>query len=172
LKEIIEELTIRPVAELEAPETGSEVNVDSRSIVMAARDSHLADCGIACIPARDEGDEILGMMLAHLVTRAGYKAHVVIPAPLENMMEEAAEQNCEVIYVSALPPYGVYNMRRLYKKLRARFPKSRIGIGLWGFAGNPEVMRTRLGIVEADMIVTSLSDATVQVASLTETVAQ
>jgi predicted PurR-regulated permease PerM len=172
LKEIIEELTIRPAAELQPPETNSEVHVDSRPIVMNDKNSNIADCGIACIPARDEGDEIVGMMLAHLATRAGYKAHVVIPAPLENMMEEAAEQSCEVIYVSALPPYGVYNMRRLYKKLRARFPKSRIGIGMWGFAGNPEVMRTRLGIVEADMIVSSLSEAVTQVASLTEAVTQ
>ena len=88
------------------------------------------------------------------------------------MMEEAAGQHCELIYVSALPPYGVYNMRRLYKQLRVRFPKSRIGIGLWGFAGDIEAMRTRLGIVEADMIVSTLSEATSQVSSLTEAVPQ
>jgi hypothetical protein len=88
------------------------------------------------------------------------------------MMEEASEQHCEVIYISALPPYGVYNTRRLYKKLRTRFPKSRIAVGLWGFAGNPEVMRARLGIAEADMIVSSLSEAISQVPSLAEAVPQ
>lgn len=87
-------------------------------------------------------------------------------------MEEASEQHCEVIYISALPPYGVYNTRRLYKKLRVRFPKSRIGVGLWEFAGNLEVMRARLGIVEADMIVTSLSEAISHVPSLVEAIPQ
>ena len=129
-------------------------------------------CAITCIPARDEGDEILGMMLGHLSNRTGYKAQVIIPASVEDMMEEASEQHCEVIYISALPPYGVYNTRRLYKKLRVRFPKSRIGVGLWGFAGNLDVMRTRLGIVEADMIVNTLSDAIKQVPSLAETIPQ
>jgi hypothetical protein len=97
---------------------------------------------------------------------------VIVPASVEDMMDQASEQQCEVIYVSALPPYGVYNTRRLYKKLRVRFPKSRIGIGLWGFGGNLEVMRTRLGIVEADIIVSGLSEAIDQVPSLAEAVPQ
>jgi hypothetical protein len=96
----------------------------------------------------------------------------VVPASPEDMMEEAAGQHCELIYVSALPPYSVYNLRRFYKTLRIRFPKSRIGVGLWGFAGNIEVMRTRLGLVEADTIVSTLSEATGQVPSLTEAVTQ
>jgi predicted PurR-regulated permease PerM len=171
LKEIIEELTVRPEVEAQPPEIDAEVNVEALSTV-TSKQKDVTGCVIACMPARDEGDEILGMMLAHLATRAGYSAQVVVPASLEEMMEEAAEQHCEVVYVSALPPYGVYNMRRLYKKLRVRFPESRIGIGLWGFAGNLEAMRARLGIVEADVIVSSLSEATGQVPLLTEAVTQ
>jgi predicted PurR-regulated permease PerM len=172
LKGIIEELTLRPEVETQPQELDSEVNVDSLSTVVTARNKDVAGCAVACIPSRDEGDEILGMMLAHLATRAGYNAQVVVPGSLEDMMEEAAEQHCEVVYVSALPPYSVYNIRRLYKKLRVRFPKSRIGIGLWGFAGNLEAMRARLGLVETDMIVGSLSEATSQVSSLAEVVTQ
>jgi predicted PurR-regulated permease PerM len=172
LKETIEELTLRPEVEGQSQEIDPEVNIESLSTVSVAKNTNVADCAIACMPARDEGDEILGMMLAHLATRAGYNAQVVVPASPEDMMEEAAGQHCELIYVSALPPYGVYNLRRLYKALRIRFPKSRIGIGLWGFAGNLEGMRARLGIVEADMIVSSLSEATSQVPSLTEAVTQ
>ncbi|MGB8541672.1 MAG: AI-2E family transporter [Candidatus Acidiferrales bacterium] len=171
LKEIVEELTLRPVTETGTQET-VEAMGDSGLAVGHAKKTNGSGRSITCIPARDEGDEIMGMMLGHLSNRAGYSAQVVVPASVEDMMEEASEQHCEVIYVSALPPYGVYNTRRLYKKLRVRFPKSRIGIGLWGFAGNLEVMRTRLGVVEADMIVSSLSDATSQVPSLAEAVSQ
>ncbi len=171
LKEIVEEVTLRPADETESQEVNMEVNVDSK-LTNTLENSRVTGCAIACVPARDEGDEILGMMLAHLATRAGYKAHAVAPASLEELMEEAAELHCELIYISALPPYAVYNIRRLYKKLRIRFPKSRIGIGLWGFAGNLEVMRTRLGIVEADMIVSSLSEATSQVPALADAVTQ
>src|ERR1700722_3449894 len=172
LKEIIEELALRPVADTEAQEINEEVNANPKPTVGVARKANGDGCAITCLPARDEGDEIVGMMLAHLSNRAGYNAQAVVPASVEDMMEEASEQHCEVIYISALPPYGVYNTRRLYKKLRVRFPKSRIGVGLWGFGGNLEVMRTRLGIVEADMIVSTLSDAINQVPSLAETVPQ
>ncbi len=172
LKEIIEELALRPVAENGDQEINEEVNANAKPTVGVARKTNGDGCVITCLPARDEGDEIVGMMLAHLSNRAGYHAQAVVPASVEDMMEEASEQHCEVIYISALPPYGVYNTRRLYKKLRVRFPKSRIGVGLWGFAGNLEVMRTRLGIVEADMIVSTLSDAISQVPALAETVPQ
>jgi predicted PurR-regulated permease PerM len=173
LKEIIEELVVRPVAEPEAEDIDEEdVNANSRPMVGVARKTAGDGCVITCLPARDEGDEIMGMMLAHLSKRAGYNAQAIVPASVEEMMEEASEQQCEVIYISALPPYGVYNTRRLYKKLRVRFPKSKIGVGLWGFAGNLEVMRARLGIVEADTIVSTLSEAVNQVPSLAETVTQ
>jgi predicted PurR-regulated permease PerM len=172
LKDIIEELTLRPEVETQSQEIDVEAGGASISSAVTARNKNIAGCAIACIPARDEGDEILGMMLAHLATRAGYNAQIVLPASVEDMIEETAEQNGEIIFVSALPPYGVYNMRRLYKKLRVRFPKSRIGFGLWGFTGNFDVMRTRLGILEADVIVNSLSEATNQVSSLTEAVPQ
>jgi predicted PurR-regulated permease PerM len=172
LKETIEELTLRPEPGRQPREIDKEANIEALSSVSATKNTDVTDCAITCMPARDEGDEILGMMLAHLATRAGYNAQVVAPASFEDMMEEAAGQHCELIYVSALPPYGVYNMRRLYKQLHVRFPKSRIGIGLWGFTGDIEVMRTRLGIVEADMIVSTLSEATSQVPSLAEVVTQ
>jgi predicted PurR-regulated permease PerM len=172
LKEIIEELTVRAEVETQPQELETEVNIESLSTVVTAGNKDTAGCAVACIPSRDEGDEILGMMLAHLATRAGYNAQVVVPGSLEDMMEEAAQQHCEVVYVSALPPYSVHNIRRLYKKLRVRFPKSRIAIGLWGFAGNLEAMRARLGLVETDMIVGSLSEATSQVSSLAEVVTQ
>jgi predicted PurR-regulated permease PerM len=172
LKEIIEELALRPVADTEAQEINEELDSNSKPIVGSVRKTNGDGCAITCLPARDEGDEIMGMMLAHLSNRAGYEGQAIVPASVEDMMEEASEQHGEVIYISALPPYGVYNTRRLYKKLRVRFPKSRIGIGLWGFAGNLDVMRTRLGIGEADMIVNTLSDAIRQVPSLAETIPQ
>jgi len=172
LKEIIEELTLRPVADTESQEVDEAVAADSKRAFGVAKRMNGNSCVITCLPARDEGDEILGMMLAHLSNRAGYQAQVIVPASVEDMMAEASEQHGEVIYVSALPPYGVYNTRRLYQKLRVRFPKSRIGVGLWGFAGNLEGMRARLGIVEADMIVSTLSEAISHVPALAEAVSQ
>jgi predicted PurR-regulated permease PerM len=172
LKEIIEELALRPELEPQSQEIETERALESHPPIATAKNKDIPGCTITCIPARDEGDEILGMMLAHLATRAGYNGQALAPASPEDMIEEAVEQHCEVVYVSVLPPYGVYNVRRLYKKLRVRLPQSRVGIGLWGFAGNLEAMRARLGIVEADIIVSSLSEATTQVPSLSEAVTQ
>ncbi len=128
--------------------------------------------GIACIPARDEADEIVGMMLAHLLTRAGCQARVVPPGPLEEMIEEVSEQETEMIYISSLPPLAVLHLRRIYQKIRTRFPKAKIGTGLWGMSAETDGIKMRLGIAEQDIIVTTLSKAVAQVSLATETVAQ
>src|SRR5579862_1764276 len=65
LKEIIEELALRPVVDTEAQEINEEVNANPKPIAGGARKNG-DGCAITCLPARDEGDEIVGMMLAHL----------------------------------------------------------------------------------------------------------
>lgn len=124
--------------------------------------------GISCLPARNEGDELAGMMLTHLLTESGFKAEWVSPDTPDNMLEELLERDVNFVFISALPPFTVSRLKKLILKVHARIPKSRIGTGLWGFGGNSEVMKTHLKMADADSIVTTLAEAVSQMALVTE----
>jgi hypothetical protein len=88
------------------------------------------------------------------------------------MLDEVEEQVCGILYLSALPPFEISAIRRLHKRVRSRFPKVRIGIGLWGYDGETDKIRALLRIAESDLIVTSLGEAVVQIQQFTELVAR
>jgi hypothetical protein len=124
---------------------------------------------ILCVPARDEADELVGMMLAQLLRQAGYdSAHLAIGA-VEEMLEQVSRSGCPLICVSALPPFAVGQARSLCKRLRAKFPDLAIVIGLWGFGGGVPKAQERVGPGCSDAVVTSLSEALLQVRRLSET---
>jgi predicted PurR-regulated permease PerM len=165
LKEIVEDLTVQSPAE--GQEADSDTQAQPSPAVPASDKGGTAPIEISCFPARDERDEIVGMMLAHMLLRAGYRAHVVVPAPIQDMLEEISAQD-EAVCISTLPPLAVFHTRKLYKQVRTRSPNSRIVIGLWGFAGNVDAMKTRLGMGESDAIVTTITEATRQIPLLIE----
>lgn len=166
LKELIEDLT------LDSQTAGESRILPAGQALPATKAGGEPAIGIACIPARDEADEIAGMMLAHLLTRAGCQARVVSAASLEEMLEEVSQQETEMIYVSSLPPLTVSHLGKLYKKIRTRFPDAKIGIGLWGFPAETDAIKARMSIADTDIVVTTISKALAQVSLATETVAQ
>ncbi|MHB8541151.1 MAG: AI-2E family transporter [Candidatus Acidiferrales bacterium] len=166
LKRIVEDLTVRyskhdPNADAPATTSPSEQ-------ILSDRAPNAAVVSVCCLAARDEGDEVAGMMLSHLFVRAGYDAHAIVLGSHRDMLDEVEEQSCGILYISALPPFGISTIRRLYKRARIRFPKCRIGIGLWAYAGDAEAMRTLLRLEDADLIVTTMADAIVQIQRFTE----
>ncbi|MGH9781526.1 MAG: hypothetical protein ACRD33_06865, partial [Candidatus Acidiferrales bacterium] len=86
--------------------------------------------------------------------------------------DEVDEQGCGILCISALPPFSISSIRRLYKRARSKFTKCQIGIGLWGYDGEVDNMRTLLRIRDSDLIVTTLGDAIVQIQQFTELAAR
>jgi len=160
LKRLIEDLMIDPRGEVRMIPAGEARNQGNEAMTLA------------CIPARDEADQIMAMMLAHLLTRAGCRTSAVPPATLEEMLGEMSEHDTDMVYISSVPPLAVSHLRSIYKKARLRFPKCKIGIGLWGYPAEPDAIRTRLGLVDTDIVVTTLSKAVAQVSLSPDTVAQ
>jgi hypothetical protein len=70
--------------------------------------------------------------------------------------------------VSALPPFAVGQARPLCKRLRAKFPELAIVVGLWGFGGGVPKAQERVGPGCSDAVVTTLSEALLQVRRLSE----
>lgn len=75
---------------------------------------------VLILPARDEPDEIAGVMLAHVLRIAGYEAQTMRTESLATeMVAEAQDHGADLIVVSATPPAAVASARYLLKKLSA-----------------------------------------------------
>jgi hypothetical protein len=85
------------------------------------------------------------------------------------MLEQVSRRGYPIVCVSALPPFAVGQARSLCKRLRAKFPDLAIVIGLWSFGGGVPKAQERVGPGCSDAVVTSLSEALLQVRRLSET---
>jgi hypothetical protein len=115
---------------------------------------------ILCVPADDESDEIAAAMLAQLLETAG-RATVLFAtgARLQHMIRMSAPSENDTFCISALPPFAFARARVLASHLRRRFPKTRIVVGVWGFAGDTGRALRRFEAPAPDQLVTSLASA-------------
>lgn len=115
---------------------------------------------ILCAPARDEADELVGMMLSQLLERKGLRTHVLSAGKLAGeMVDHVKDGSANVICVSALPPYAATHARYLCKRFRPKFPKLRIVVGLWQDRAVSKKAHDRLMATEIDKVVTTLAEA-------------
>jgi hypothetical protein len=118
---------------------------------------------VVCIPARDEADEIVGIMLAQLLERAGYQAQAIPIGTTAEMLAQVKEAAPDIVCISALPPFALLHARDLYKRVRANVPNARIIVGLWKFSGDPIKAAARFNIVGDDKLAITLAQAVLQV---------
>ena len=115
---------------------------------------------ILCLAAHDEADEIAAAMLAQLLEQASYAA---VSFPLssspQSMLELVEPAGNDVFCISAVPPFAFSHARTLNQHLRARYPQTKILIGVWGFAGEIEGALQRFQPSPPDKFVNSLADA-------------
>ncbi|HTM47188.1 MAG TPA: AI-2E family transporter [Bryobacteraceae bacterium] len=111
---------------------------------------------VLCFAAADQADELVADMLAQLVEQTG---RVCITFPAGQTPDPSDLQPDDVLFISALPPFAFPYARALFQKLRRRFPKTGVAIGIWGFGGDVEKLRDRFDRDRPNGIVTSLQDA-------------
>jgi len=114
---------------------------------------------ILCIPASDEADEVTAAMLALLLEHSGCIVLPFTPDPGLQQLAFVQPAADDVFCISALPPFAFAHARTLSHQLRVRFPKIRIVVGVWGFAGDTERAMERFQAPRPDRLVTSLADA-------------
>jgi predicted PurR-regulated permease PerM len=161
-RELIDDLGER-VARQEAENQVKETSARS--------DRRLFHREIVCVPARDEADELVGMMFSQVLRQAGYGATYLAIGTVDEMLERVGKGNYRIALVSALPPFAVGQARSLCKRMRARFPDLVIVIGLWEFAGGVLKAQERVGASCAHAVATSLSEGLLQIRRLTESAA-
>ena len=132
--------------------------------------SRFPDASVVCVPARDEADELVGMMLAQLLRQAGNEqVRYISIGTMEDMLKQVEQIGCRIVCVSALPPFAVGQARTLCKRLRARLHDVAIVVGLWGFSGGVPRAQQRVGPTTADAVCTNLTEAVLQIRKLSET---
>ena len=107
-------------------------------------------------------------MLSQLLEQAGY-ATLCLPvdhASLAEMLALLEIKPDDVICISALPPFAFPPARTMCKLIRERFPKLKIVIGVWGFAGDVEKAKARFERTQPDRLLTSLAQAVAQIQEL------
>ena len=118
---------------------------------------------VVCIPARDEADEIVGIMLTQLLERAGYQAQALSIGTTAEMLAQLKEVTPDIVCISALPPFALLHARDLYKRLRANVPNAKIIVGLWKFSGDPIKAAARFNIIGDDKLAITLAQTVLQI---------
>ena len=97
-------------------------------------------------------------------------ASSLVIGAVDDMLEKVEQSGCQVVCISALPPFAVGQARSLCKRLRARFPRIAVVVGLWGFAGGVLKAQERVGPSCTDAVCTNLSEAIFQIERIAGTV--
>jgi methanogenic corrinoid protein MtbC1 len=115
------------------------------------------------MPARDEADEIVGIMLTQLLERAGYHAQAISIGTTAEMLAQVKDAAPDIVCISALPPFALLHARDLYKRVRSKITNAKIIVGLWKFSGDPIKAAARFNIVGDDKLAITLAQAVLQV---------
>lgn len=117
---------------------------------------------ILCIPARDEADELVGLMLVQILRRAGYEAESTSIGFVEDMLQHVKDCRPDVLFISALPPLAVTHARSLCRRAHQRCENVTTVIGLWGPPVDRKIIQQKLGTHCSDYVIHSIAEAELQ----------
>jgi hypothetical protein len=167
-KELLEELADKTKeAEASAKEdTSEDTSEEERTALPAANGKRSVELqpstSIVCLPARDEADEIVGIMLAQLLEKSGYSAQAIAVGTTTEMLAQVKDSAPDIVCISALPPFALLHARELYKGVRSVLPEAKVVIGLWKFGGDPAKATVRLNIAGDDKLALTLAQTVLQ----------
>jgi predicted PurR-regulated permease PerM len=116
------------------------------------------------VPAKDAADEIVGLMLACLLRSHGVGARALSAMGLTaDFLDDVAAMQAKVVCISAVPPTRLRRARYLMKKLRARFPDTKVVVGVWGMKRDDSIITDKNAdapdAVVPDVYVVDLNEA-------------
>jgi predicted PurR-regulated permease PerM len=157
-RELIEELSERTQARQTA-QTESAIG----PVAPASPSSTMTVIGI---PARDEADELVALMLAHLLRENGTASHVISATSAPESLREQFRRDNALVFVSALPPSTLSGAGRVCRRIKHDNPAVKVLVGVWSSDAKMEALKRRLEPAGVDSIVTRLSEAIVQLKNM------
>lgn len=119
---------------------------------------HAAEYDAVIVPAQDEGDEIVGIMLAQFASKNGYKMKVFAADRTADFEKSPVSRAILVVCISALPPCSLSRARSLFEQLKETHGSANILVCLWNFTGVAPKAAERIGASSGDKVITTLSE--------------
>ena len=158
MREIVEDLAQRPVVEAKTDAAEAPPEPAIERLPTPA-------CSVLSLPVRAYRDELAGAMLTQLLRQQGFPAdHAGSKMVTGELLELVDQSDVDAVCISVVAPSTIIQARHLSTRLRARFPRLKIVIGLWGATENLEDAIQRLRASGADEVVTTLAEALAQLA--------
>jgi predicted PurR-regulated permease PerM len=154
VRQMVEELGEIPLEKAEEEENGTE---ETEQPVSSGKEGN-GPTEIICVPARDEADDVVALMLCQLLERRGFKSGNVSLVPVPEMLSQVSEIKPRIICIAALPPFAMSHARELYRKCRALLPQCHIAICLWHFEGDIQKTAVRMKMISGDSIFVTLPE--------------
>lgn len=119
------------------------------------------------MPARDDADEVVALMLQHLLRARGIETEVVpVTAHADDLLRWIKQYNVGVTFISALPPAALVGTRQLCRRIKESSPQTHLLVGVWSRDVDFEELKLRLRRPKPDAIVTNLGEAVRQIESM------
>lgn len=122
-----------------------------------------SDISIVCVPARDEADELVGLMLAQVLSWSGYDVRVIPAGFVKDMLAAIAREKPDIVFISAVPPSTISHARSICRRARQKVPQAKPVICLWGSREEIAALQERFGPGCSDYVINSLEQAELQV---------
>jgi hypothetical protein len=136
---------------------------DSRTFAPLANHANEAAIKVMCVPVRDETDELAALMAAQVFEEPSIQAVAMPAGRIDEILRAVAEEKPDVVFLSALPPFGLARSHRIYSNLRARDARLRIMIGIWSYPDDPAEAAKKISGSEEGRVWTRISDALAEV---------
>ncbi len=118
---------------------------------------------IVVMPARDQADEIVGLMLCQLLSTAGYHTECIPHGRVAEMAAKAAQAQPEIVCISALPLHALANARAALAQLQTHLPNVDVLLGIWDYRGDPDRLHSRLGLSANQAVAVTLAQALTEI---------
>lgn len=112
---------------------------------------------IACVPARDDADAAVNLMLLQTLRAQGFEAFELAPN------ETLGSRTVDLVIVSALPPLALMPARSLCRKFRKTHPKLKIVLAIWTSETQSDDIHKRLNTTCIDSVAVSLAESVLRV---------
>ena len=153
-RDLIDELGIR-----EGPETEAALVTEPERISPHPVRPVAPPLKVLCLPVRDETDELGAMMLAQVLEAAGMQASTTPVRRVDEVLSTVSSEGPDFVFLCGIPPLATGRAHRMYRSLRARYPRLHILIGLWGYPDDPSQLSQKLSRGESLHISTTLAEA-------------
>ena len=159
-RELVEELSLRPLPS-PSPDTAAE------PVQPPDHTAPLPKVPVIFCPVHDQADELVLLMLQHLLDPARYEVELLSASMLSaEVVSRVEESQVQLICLGGIAPGGVARTRYLCKRLRAHCPALKIVVGRWGSPGNSQDSQELLHQAGADAVGTTLHDTCTQLTQL------